>query len=218
MRRNKHGLVAFAAALSIIFFAGEASAVKKITGNAEAGAITSALCQGCHGGDGNSEDGSFPRLAGQYADYIAKQVFDFQKGHRANNDTMAGMAAMVASVQDAKDIGAYFAAQPMSDKPITDIDKKLAKEGESIYINGNPKSGVYGCVNCHGPRGHGKASDISVFPRIGGQHRFYIAKQLKDFRAGTRANDPAGMMADIAKKLTDDEIAAVSEYLAAQLP
>ena len=186
-------------------------------GNAEAGKAMSAMCAGCHGDDGNSFVGDFPRLAGQYGDYIAKQIADFQKGHRANNDTMAGMAATVASVQDAKDLGAYFQSQKMSKDPLMPVDKKLVAAGKKLFNEGNPRAGVYGCVNCHGKRGKGKSESISTFPVIGGQHKDYLVKQLKDFRSGTRANDPGGMMSDIAKKLSDKEIEAVSNYLADQL-
>jgi len=188
------------------------------SGNAEEGAVKSALCQGCHGETGNSEDATFPRLAGQYASYIAKQVNDFQRGVRANNETMAGMAATVASRQDAFDIGTYFQSQKMVDKPLADVDPKLAAKGEKIFYDGIPQRNVYACVNCHGDRGKGKGPVISDFPIIGGQHRDYVIKELTDLRAGTRANDPAHMMGAIAKKLTDDEIKQLANFLSAQLP
>jgi cytochrome c553 len=187
-------------------------------GDAAAGQAKSELCSGCHGLDGNSPTAEFPSLAGQYEGYIVKQVRDFQSGVRANNETMAGMAAMVASVQDAKDIAAFYASKKMAKEPLVPINADLAKKGAKFYTEGNPKNGVYGCVNCHGERGKGMAANITQFPRLGGQHRDYTIKQLNDFRAGTRTNDPGGMMMDIAKKMSDDEIKAVSEYLAAQLP
>ena len=195
------------------------SAVAAVTGgDPVAGKDKAALCGGCHGEDGNSPAADFPRLAGQYEGYIVKQVRDFQEGRRTNNDTMAGMAQTVASVQDAKDIGAYFSQQKMADKPLTTVDRKLAARGEKLFTEGNPESGIYACINCHGKRGKGKAKDISVFPRIGGQHRDYIIKELTDFRAKRRSNDPAGMMSAIASRLKDDEIKAVAEYLSSQLP
>lgn len=187
-------------------------------GDPTAGKDKAALCGGCHGDDGNSFAADFPRLAGQYENYIVKQVRDFKAGRRANNDTMAGMAQTVASVQDAHDIGAYFHKQKMAKEPLTTVNKKLAAKGEKLFKNGNPETGVYGCINCHGERGKGKSATISQFPVIGGQHRDYIIKELGDFKAGRRANDPAGMMAAIAKRLSDDEIKAVAEYLSAQLP
>lgn len=206
----------------VIFWAlvslGIAQAVHAEGGDPVEGEAKAGLCGGCHGMDGNSPDATFPRLAGQYAGYIVKQIKDFQSGNRANNDTMAAMAATVASVQDAKDIGAYFEKQKMADDPLTTVDKKLAEQGKKIFHEGNPATGLYACVNCHGERGKGKAKNISVFPRIGGQHRDYILKELADFQAGTRSNDPAGMMGDIAKKLSEDEKKAVAEYLSSLLP
>lgn len=212
VRKSSWMLILF----SGLFVWGYANAAKPI-GDPVAGQGKAALCGGCHGADGNSPDATFPRLAGQYAGYIVKQVRDFQSGHRANNDTMAGMAAMVASVQDAKDIGTYFSQQKMADKPLTSPNKDLVKKGEKLFREGNPKTGVYGCINCHGARGKGKAPNISVFPVIGGQHRDYIIKELKDLRDGKRSNDPAGMMQAIAQKLSDGEIQAVAEYLSTLL-
>lgn len=185
-------------------------------GDAVAGEGKAGLCGGCHGFDGNSEDATYPRLAGQYAGYIVKQVKDFQKGHRANNDTMAGMAAMVGSDEDAKDIGAFYATQKIKGA-LTKADKKVAAAGEKIFREGNAKTGVYGCINCHGEKGMGKSAKVSTFPVIGGQHRAYLVKQLTEFRDGGRANDPAGMMVGVAKNMTDKEIEAVAEYLSAQM-
>lgn len=186
-------------------------------GDPVAGKDKAAMCGGCHGDDGNSFVADFPRLAGQYEEYIVKQVRDFQSGNRANNDTMAGMAMTVASVQDAKDIGAYFEKQKMAKDPLEKPNKKLVAAGEKLFKDGNPASGVYGCINCHGERGKGNG-DVAQFPRIGGQHRDYIIKNLTDFKKGLRSNDPAGMMTAIAKKLSDNEVKAVAEYLSAQLP
>lgn len=216
--RNK---VMWAVAVMLVTGFGSAQAdfgTYSMKGDPKAGADKSGLCQGCHGGTGNSEDATFPRLAGQYAPYIAKQINDFQKGLRANNETMAGMAATVGSVQDALDIGAYFSSQKMASKPLAPVDSKLASQGEKIFYNGIPEKNVYGCVNCHGERGKGKAPNIAQFPVIGGQHRDYLIKELTDLRAGTRANDPAGMMQNIAKGLSDDEIKALANYLSGLLP
>lgn len=210
--KTKKSFVAVVAVLgSVMVGSGAFAAGTK--GDPAAGKDKAALCAGCHGDDGNSMAADFPRLASQYEQYIVKQVVDFQKGHRANNDTMAGMAATIADVQDAKDIGAYFQSQKMAKDPIMPVDKKLADAGKKIFNEGNPKSGVYGCVNCHGQNGKGKSPDVAVFPVIGGQHKDYILKQLKDFKEGRRNNDPAGMMTDIAKKLSDQEMEAVANYL-----
>ncbi len=192
-------------------------AADSLPGDPAAGEAKAGLCGGCHGFDGNSEDATFPRLAGQYANYIAKQIRDFQRGLRTNNETMAGMAAMVESEQDARDIGSYFQKQKMAKAPLSAADKKLVEQGEKIFYQGNPKTNVYACVNCHGERGRGKAPNVAVFPVIGGQHRDYLLKQLNNFRAGERSNDPAGMMSDIAKSLSEEEMQAVTAYLSSLL-
>ncbi len=190
--RNVLGLVG-AALLSV-------STITSAAGNAENGAELAAGCFGCHGEDGHSVVPSFPKLAGMQADYIAKQVFDFQGGKRTD-ETMVGMSYMVTSKSDALDIGAYFQSQsPMSGEV---NDKKLAKQGAAIYVE-------LGCGTCHGKKGEGKGN---LFPRIGGQHLDYIAKTLNDFRSGERMSDRSGMMAPVAKKLTDEQVAAVAEYI-----
>lgn len=206
----------YLAASALLVLSGSVVSMSAQAGDAVAGEAKAGMCGGCHGMDGNSEDGSFPRLAGQYGSYIVKQVKDFQLGHRANNDTMAGMAAMVATDQDAKDIGAFYQSQKIAGAPLVKPDQKLVAKGAEIFTKGNPKSGVYGCINCHGDKGMGRSS-VSVFPIIGGQHRDYLVKQLKEFREGGRANDPAGMMSAVAKNMTDGEIDALAEYLAAQM-
>lgn len=185
-------------------------------GDAKAGAAKSELCQGCHGADGMTVNPECPNLAGQKPGYIFKQVIDFQKGLR-NNDTMSAMAALAGSVQDLKDISAYYASQKtmegsryMMGAP---TDKKKIAAGKKIFLNGNPRTGLYGCVNCHGKNGKGKSETNQIFPVIGGQTKEYLMKQLKDFRKADRTNDPANMMMDIAKKLSDKEIDEVTEYL-----
>lgn len=209
--------IRFATAVVVMTMGGYAAvAHAEPLGDAAAGEAKAGLCGGCHGFDGNSEDATYPRLAGQYAGYIVKQIKDFQKGHRTNNDTMAGMAAMVASDEDAKDIGSYYAQQKMKGT-LTKPTKETLAAGEKIFREGNAKTGVYGCINCHGESGKGKSASVSAFPVIGGQHRDYLVKQLKEFRDGARANDPAGMMVGVAKNLTDKEIDAVAEYLSGQL-
>ncbi|MDH5691490.1 MAG: c-type cytochrome [Gammaproteobacteria bacterium] len=197
------GLAAIVAASGGAFAAG---------GDPKEGAVKSALCHGCHGENGQSIAPNFPNLAGQKPGYIFKQVTDFKNNHRYN-DTMSPMALTVASNQDLKDIAAYFSTQKSMTAMIPGSDGKLLKQGETIFASGNPKTGLYGCVNCHGKNGKGKSGSNQVFPVIGGQNKDYLVAQLTTFRSGERKNDPAGMMGDIAKRLSDAEIEAVSEYL-----
>ena len=185
------------------------SAAYAAYGDVTNGKSLSEACWDCHGEGGKSEMGMFPRLSGQNAEYIVKQLRDFQAENRMD-DTMGPMAGMVEDGQDMKDVAAYFASFKMDGVPGAH-KSQLADKGRALYYEGNPDTGIYACVNCHGNNGDGKKAWI--FPVIGGQFREYLVKQLTDFKEGTRTNDPASMMAVVAKKMTDEEIEAVSEYL-----
>lgn len=169
-------------------------------GNPEAGKEKSALCQGCHGEDGNSVVPNFPRLAGQYAEYIFRQINNFQTGTRSD-PVMTGMAATVTNRKDLADIAAYFASQ----KLMTGTPEKH-EAGQKLALG-------YGCLGCHGEDGKGKPANNSIFPVIGGQHKDYLVKQLHDFKTGARDTDMSGTMNELANRMTDADIEAVAEYL-----
>lgn len=173
---------------------------------AKAQQLATSTCAACHAADGNSIAPANPKLAGQHAEYITKQLMDFKSGER-KSAVMSGMVAALTP-DDMKNLGAYFASNPI--KPGSAKDKMLALAGEKIYKGGNPGSGVPACAACHGPTGAG----IPVqFPRLGSQHNEYIAAQLNSFRTGARANDAGKMMRIIAAKMTDQEIKAAAEYI-----
>ncbi len=192
---------------SMVLASGNAWALK---GDAAAGKEKSALCHGCHGDKGMSVAPNFPNLAGQYSGYIKKQIRDFQAGKR-NDDTMSAMAATVTEAQDLEDIAAYF----MSQSTMKGSTSKSAKadKGKTLFMEGNLEKGVYGCKNCHGENGKGKSPDNHLFPVIAGQNKDYLVKQLMDLKEGRRTNDPAGMMSDIAKGLSADDIENLTDYL-----
>ena len=96
-------------------------------------------------------------------------------------------------------------------KPAKATDKDLAALGQKIYRGGSAASGVPACAGCHGPTGAGIPAQ---YPRISGQFREYLEAQLKAFRAGTRTNDPNGMLRGVAARMNDREIQAVAEYVA----
>jgi cytochrome c553 len=175
-------------------------------GDAAAGKTKSAACAGCHGPDGNSVNPVWPKLAGQHASYIVKQLADFKKGDR-KDPTMAGMAAPL-SEQDRADLAAYFSSQTTK---IGSTPKDQLEAGQTLYRSGNAAAGVPACAGCHGPTGAG--NEQAKFPRLSGQHAAYVEKALKDFRSGARANDAGQMMRNIATKLTDAEIKAVASYV-----
>lgn len=182
--------------------------VAHAAGDAEAGKTKAESCAGCHGPNGVSANPAWPKLAGQHAAYIQKQLADFKAGDRA--DAMMAPQASGMSEQDMADVAAYFASQDNSTGTAADAD--IAARGERLYRGGNKETGVPACMGCHGPAGNGMAA--AGFPALGGQHATYTAKALKDFRSAARGNDYNGMMRDIALRMTDADIANVSEYIA----
>lgn len=175
---------------------------------AQAQQIVTKVCAACHAADGNSASPANPVLAGQHADYTAKQLADFKGNKERKNPVMLGMSATL-SPQDMQNLGAYFAGQ----KPKTRAakDPALVKLGQQIYRGGIMNKGIAACASCHGPNGAGIPAQ---FPRVAGQYAEYTVAQLQGFRAGERANDPNRMMRAVAAKLSDAEIKAVSEYMA----
>lgn len=194
----------FAATASV---AAETAAPAAAKGDAaKAQKIVNDICGACHGTDGNSTSPTYPNLAGQHPEYITKQLNEFKSGAR-RNATMAPNVTKL-SAEDMVNLGAYFSAQLPKAKQAK--DPALVAEGQKIYKGGNAGSGVPACASCHGPAGAG----IPVqFPRLAGQHAKYVVAQLKNFRTGDRANDGGKMMQTIAKKMTDQEMRAVAEYI-----
>lgn len=174
--------------------------------------IADQICVACHASDGNSPLPANPKLAGQFPDYLRKQLANFKPagGKKAERDN-AVMAGMVANLSDAdmRDLAAYYASQKL--KPETAKSKDLAAQGQKLYRGGNLANGVAACAGCHGPDGAGIPSQ---YPRIAGQYAEYIETQMKAFKSGARANDPNGMMRGVAAKMSDPEIKAVAEYAA----
>jgi cytochrome c553 len=200
-------------ASAALLCAGVASAQAPAKPDAAKGqVIAGQVCAACHGNDGNSQVAANPKLAGQFYEYLHKQLTNFRsqggKKPERDNAVMAGMTANL-SPADLRDLAAYYSAQKL--KPAAAKDKDLAAFGQKIYRGGNAATGIAACSGCHGPAGTGIPAQ---YPRIAGQFPEYIEAQLKAFRAGTRANDPNGMMRSVAARMSDREIQAVSEYAA----
>lgn len=178
-------------------------------GDAAAGANKVAICATCHGNGGNSMISQNPSLAGQNANYIIKQLQDYQSGNR-QNAIMAPMAANL-SEQDIADIAAYYASQQRQLTGAQPGDESLAL-AESLYRAGNSDISAAACTACHSPTGQG--NEPAGFPAVGGQHSDYTLAQLRAFRAGERNNDLNGMMRTVVERLTDAELEALANYLA----
>ncbi|WP_442871864.1 c-type cytochrome [Colwellia sp. 75C3] len=173
-------------------------------GNVAAGKSKAMVCAACHGADGNSLVPMYPSLAGQSANYLAKQLADFKSAER-KDPLMAGMVAALTE-EDMHDLAAFFAVQS------TNAGTGESNEaGHKLYLGGDAAKGVTACIACHGVNGKGMKQ--AGFPSITGQSQTYLKKQLASFRDGSRGNDNNGIMRNIAIKLSDADIEAVSQYI-----
>lgn len=172
-------------------------------GSAEDGQAKSAVCAACHGPDGNSVNPEWPSLAGQHASYLVAQLEAFKSGRR-QNPLMSPMA-MGLSEQDMQDLAAFYEAQQPTAR---EAEAALAEAGRQLYVGGNAERGVAACIACHGPTGQG--NPLANFPMIAGQHAAYTQLTLNAYAAGERPNE---MMQQIAARMTDDDIRAVSAFV-----
>ena len=191
-------LLALAAALS---GAAQAATDPKLVRAQE---IVEGKCFMCHGIDGESSSPLFPRLAGQHAAYVARQLADYASGRRKSTQMQPMVEGLTAS--DFEALGRWYESRPVSAHAVE--DPPLAQVGEFIYARGNAYSGVPACAGCHGAAGQGTAT----LPRLAGQHAQYTERQLKQFGQRERSNDNA-VMHQIAARLTELETKAVASYL-----
>jgi cytochrome c553 len=179
---------------------------------AKAQGIANQVCAACHAADGNSTAPANPKIAGQFPEYLHKQLVDFKaQGGKKPARESAVMMGMVANLSEAdmKGLAAFYAGQKY--RPSAATDKNLVALGQKLWRGGNAASGVPACAGCHGPSGAGIPAQ---YPRLAGQFAEYITAQLKAFKEGARANDPNGMMRGVAARMTEREIRAVAEYAA----
>lgn len=189
--------------LLLSFAMGQAQAA----GDPVAGKAKAGQCAACHGPDGNSANPEWPKLAGQHADYLVKQLQFFKDGERENT-TMKPMAS-VLDAQGREDVAAFYASQKVN----TGVaDPELVELGEKIYRSGNAESGIAPCMGCHGPSGAGNPA--ALYPALRGQHARYVEIQLHGFAEGKRVNENAKkMMQLLSSRMTNREIRAVASYI-----
>jgi len=198
-------------ALAGLIAAGAAQAaepIAHIVGDAKAGESKAAACGACHGPDGNSPTNQYPKIAGQQADYIARQLALFKSTARSN-PIMLGFVANLTD-QDMHDLGAYFATKQAV---AGNGDNQLKARGEQLWRVGDTKLGVPACMSCHGPDGRGNPG--AGYPQLAGQYTDYVAAKLKEWHEGTTwgTDDRSKIMPDIAKRLTTQDMVSVASYV-----
>lgn len=164
------------------------------------------LCSSCHGITGRSVSPNFPILAAQPAEYLEAQLHAFRDHSRADPHAHTYMWGMAAHLDDTaiKSLAEYFSIQPAI--PGRPVDDETAAAAKAIFTSGLGDRGVPACSGCHGDKAEGQG----VIPRLAGQHRDYLADQLRLFRSNGRANET---MHENALNLTDGEIDALAGYL-----
>jgi len=166
-------------------------------------------CTTCHATGDVADAPNLAKLTGLSEAYLLKQLQDYRAGRR-KSDIMGPMANGLKT-SDLRPVAAHFAGlKPVPEKG---TDAALAMLGKALYDNGNQTTGVPNCVGCHGPNG----GDAPAYPRLAGQVATYTVQEMMAFKAGTRTNDRARIMREIASRMTEDEIKAVAAY-AAGLP
>jgi len=161
-------------------------------------------CIACHGAAGNSSIAENPKLSGQHGAYIQKQLMDFKSGERKN--AIMSAIAKGMTVEDMQNLNAYLAKSKPT--PGAAKNKDSVELGKKIFRGGIAEKNVPACAACHSANGAGMPAQ---FPRLAGQHQTYTTAQLMAFRADTRKNE---QMNKIVKRMSDEEIQAVSDYVA----
>ncbi len=171
-----------------------------------------ATCGRCHGADG-AGGGAFPNLTIQTRDYTARTLAAFAAGRRHS-----GYMQMVATELSPAQIDAladHYAALP---RRAAEPPRPFPAAGRQLALVGLPGAGLASCASCHGATG----ASARAYPLLAGQAAWYLANQMRVFRAGGRGSNQGDKAADpmvaIARKLNDAQIAAVAAYYAAQRP
>jgi cytochrome c553 len=164
-------------------------------------------CAQCHAFNGESDgSGAFPRIAGQSAYYLDKELHNFTSEARVS--AVMSPIAKAMTPDEMADVAAYYSALDPPFPPLAKPDAALAERGEELAKVGSDARRIQACDNCHGPGGAGEPPAI---PYLAGQYASYIAEELHMWQRGFRTNSP-NEMALVAKKLDDQEIAAVAAY------
>ncbi|MFN2335208.1 MAG: cytochrome c [Wenzhouxiangellaceae bacterium] len=183
-------------------------------GDAERGAELAGVCAACHGQDGNSSVSNWPKIAGQHADYAARQ----SRLIREQKRDVPEMYPMVMNLsdQDLLDLAAHYG---QFDVEPGVADEELVEHGKRLFQAGDMETGIPSCSGCHGPAGDGIPG--AHYPKLRGQHADYTADRLQRYRAGEHngEDDPySHIMIAVSRNLTDADIQALSSYIEGLYP
>lgn len=172
------------------------------------------FCSSCHGNLGVSQTENWPSVAGQPRNVTIKALLDYRDGRRqgdASSDLMAAVAKTMSD-QEIVDIAIKYEQWPgpKAQKNIEPVNEQI----KQLVLKGDPSRGVTACSACHGLDARGNSN--GEVPIIQGQTRNYLELTLKQYRDDTRTSDMLKEMRVFVQKLTDEEIAGLADYYAAQ--
>lgn len=163
-------------------------------------------CSGCHRRDASGRAGSnIPRLSGQHASVIVKQILDIRSGLRSNPPMKPYVEEAVLSLQAMADIAGYLQGLQVAGNIVKGPGTEVAR-GKQLYERD--------CAACHGAVGEGNAS--LYVPMVAAQHHPYLLRELGLIRSGGRGNSNPGMAA-LIQGYAPNDLQAVADYLS-QLP
>jgi cytochrome c553 len=162
-----------------------------------------AQCARCHGDNGTPPKSALvPSLAGQTNAYLINALREYASGARPSG-IMQPIATTLTDEQK-RAYSSYYSALKVGTR---DGTADTEGPGSTIAQEGRPERNIPACDSCH------SAGALDTYPRLAGQSRRYLASQLRLWRSGVRRDGAlADLMAPIAKRLTDSEIEAVSDY------
>ncbi|AOK30531.1 cytochrome C [Burkholderia singularis] len=171
-------------------------------------------CTACHGTQGQGTDNDyFPRLAGKPAEYLYNQLVNFRDGRRK----YPPMNYLLTYLNDdyLREIAQHFSEQrppyPAPAKPT--VPAAVVERGKQLALRGDPSKKLPACVACHGTALTGMQPAI---PGLVGLHSDYLSAQIGAWRSGTRHAKAPDCMHEVASKLSDEDVTAVTAWLAAQ--
>lgn len=185
---------------------GEIKATLELPGDAQRGKEAYGECQTCHRSDASGRAHSdIPRLSGQHASVLIKQLMDIRSGLRLNPEMKDYVLDPELTLQDFADIAAYLQSLPVVGK-ISQGPPELVPRGQALFAKD--------CATCHGEHGEGRPE--LFHPMLASQHYSYLLRELNLIRNGERGNsNPA--MPPLLETYSEDDKRAVAAYLA-QLP
>jgi cytochrome c553 len=185
---------------------GDLKATLALPGDVQRGKDAYAECQTCHRTDASGRAAfNIPRLSGQHASVVIKQLMDIRSGLRVNEDMREYMHDSDLTLQDFADMAAYLQSLPVAGR-IGQGPPELVPRGQALYASD--------CAGCHGERAEGRAEFF--FPMLASQHYGYLLRELDLILSGERGNsNPA--MPPILKNYATEDRQAIAAYLA-QLP